>query len=127
MIGRISGGNQNWLFAATNRGLWGRNLDTPDTEISIANVGRTSGLAVHPVSHLVYALNSGGQLWEINPSTGVKTVRATLTGSSGWGLDFLASSGTFYATNPSSNIVYKVNRSNWTVGRHYAGLWRPAF
>ncbi len=120
-------GNQNWLYAAATHGVWGRNLDNPDIEISVTNVGRPSGLAVHPVSHLVYALNTGGVLNEIDPVTGTVTPRATLPGSSGWGLDFNAVSSTFVATNPSSNLVYTIRASDWNVLQHMAGLWKPVF
>ena len=120
-------GNHNWLYVAATHGVWARDLDNPDIEVSMTGVGRPSGLAVHPSSHLVYALNTSGVLNEIDPVTGTVTARATLPGSSGWGLDFHAGSGTFYATNPSSNLVFTIRASDWTVSQHVAGLWKPVF
>ncbi|MEB3187408.1 MAG: IPT/TIG domain-containing protein [bacterium] len=120
-------GNHNWLYVAATHGVWGRDLDNPDIELSVTGVGRPSGLAVHPTTHLLYALDTGGRLREVDPVTGSVTNRATLPGGSGWGLDFHVSSGKFFATNPSSNLVFTIRASDWTVSQHVAGLWKPAF
>ncbi|HEY9854146.1 MAG TPA: hypothetical protein V6D05_00325, partial [Stenomitos sp.] len=118
----------NWLYVGTSNGVFGINLTSGVDELSFGNIGTAYGVAVSPTSHLLYALNSSGRIYEINKSTGLVTNPVNLP-AAGWGLEYDATSAKLYAVCKGNSIVYRVDPANWAGGASpiKMGLHNPEF
>ncbi|MEB3238384.1 MAG: IPT/TIG domain-containing protein [Candidatus Sericytochromatia bacterium] len=123
----------DWIYGAATSAVVGWNITAYGTGRtngrSIGSVGNPTGIAVRSGSEEFHVLNTVGGIYSVNTTGGTFTVtgRATLPGSSGWGLELVPTDNRLVATQPGTGNIYDISTSTWSPVLRRQGLHAPIF